>query len=236
MTLQVSGLRLGSHAAAVEFLKTIGATFLFEVDRSRAYLLEPQRLPVVSWSSGTATDVVVGVQPDLRFPSGIVQGEPLETFVRARGFPESLPLEKYLAFYHVIEYFFGQYSAGRAERTDKSDLRRVLEHCVAHDELRDFVTSTRVGRSGLAEELVRQGEPFRLTPIDPDGVNLLDDVATRVTDLRNGIAHSKEPRPGRLFLKRDLSHAAISADLALVQFIASSVLSAPASRRDARSS
>lgn len=118
-----------------------------------------------------------------------------------------------------------QVSRSGAFGDERSQLRATLKECVDIDALRDFLEADAERKDFFLNKA--KGIPYHKIPLANPSVDLRDDVAERIYDIRCKIVHTKtESRDGSVELLLPFSKEAeqLSFEIELVQYLAQSVL------------
>ncbi len=140
LTLQIDGIQVTTHDAAVELLQRVGDS-MFELDLSLGLSLVPMREanPDTSRSSKKPVETVSSL-PSIKFQ---YDRQPVSLYQYGKA-ASAMPLLQFLAYYQVLEFYFYRYLRRKAEReildvleeppfkqlgdADKSRLLDVIRH------------------------------------------------------------------------------------------------------------
>ena len=110
-TLTLAGGHIGSAAEAAEKLESMGTSFLFQVSLADGNLCSLVEIPSGDERSAAYASVSDTYRWDLglSFPQRIIEPKPLALYYYAGTLSDRFPLLKFLAYYQVLEYYFGRY-------------------------------------------------------------------------------------------------------------------------------
>jgi hypothetical protein len=153
LTISIEHLALSSCQDAKAALETIGNWFLLQLDDICGVLprLEPRRR-----GSHRAYETRPKHPRELTYPTVATSSEPMELYIWARNIGGDFAAQRYLAFYHVLEFYFTRGSKERDELEkllrlwiDPADLHAFFSlECRPDIELLDYVAKTVLLKQG----------------------------------------------------------------------------------------
>ena len=256
-SITISGLAVTRNDAAEQFLVRYSNSLFFQIQtlyNSTLFLERERRRRIISRSAHNARDGLVLEYPKSEYDAPAIS---LYWYASsARGMPllQFLAFYQTIEFYYPR---FSQVEARkrladilkdptfRINRDDhvdrlisalnisrsgtigdeRSQLRSVVNHCLNPDDLRDFLQSDAQREAHVSGKIAK--EKFHRIPLQNKSLDVRNDVADRIYDIRCSIVHTKNnDRGGDLELLLPFSAEAdmISHDIDLVQFVAKSVL------------
>jgi hypothetical protein len=108
---------------------------------------------------------------------------------------------------------------------ERSQLRAVVNQCLGENDIRDFITSDAERETHFSEKSRKQR--YHKIPIQNKSLDLRNDVADRIYDIRCKIVHTKDNiRDGEveMILPFTMEADYLMFDIDIVQFVAKSVL------------
>ncbi|MEE5133817.1 hypothetical protein V2J82_25545 [Pseudomonas alliivorans] len=219
LSLKITGLKFATHDAALECLKKVGDSVLFQTElvcdvgltfRRRRSVVRRVRKKT-SWA-----------KPDLRFPTREFDSAPLSLYWYGRS-AAVMPLLQYLAYYQVIEFYFPIYSQSEAHRKLKTILRNPAFRAERDTDIAKLLGAIHISRNGAfgdersqlkstVEECIDVDELREFLTNDSDmyeffsvksklgcqklslanlDMDLRPEIARRIYDIRCKIVHTK---------------------------------------------
>ncbi|MCH7745675.1 MAG: hypothetical protein IIC84_06345 [Chloroflexi bacterium] len=120
LTLQITGVTVNDHSVAKRLLEEIGASFLFQIDTTTDVSLYFPRAGEnrIRRRRAIRNREVV----ELQFPGWTYDKHPLLLYWYAKS-ANDMPLQQFLAFYQVLEFYFPTYALTEAVRIARSKLK-----------------------------------------------------------------------------------------------------------------
>lgn len=259
-SLKIWGSQARTHDAALDFLRSVGGAFLFELEVLYGVHFEiRRRRPRSRRFSQSASSAAP------RYPRNRYALEALELYNYARS-ASGLPLLAYLAYYQSLEYHFPVFAkeellkslrtalldprfdptddgsvnrlirlaspGSRGAVAEKDQLRATIRGCVEREELEEFLHSS----TAVTEHFCAKKQAIRgMNPIRSQGeqTDLRDQVSDRIYSIRCRVVHTKEDGGSAgddLLLPTSREAASLGADIELIRLIAQRALTARASR------
>jgi hypothetical protein len=238
-TLTLAGGHIGSAAEAAEKLESMGTSFLFQVSLADGNLCSLVEIPSGDERSAAYASVIDTYRWDLglSFPQRIIEPKPLALYYYAGTLSDRFPLLKFLAYYQVLEYYFGRYSPARVARTgrreyvkERDQIKAVITSCVDHRSLHKLLTGHCHGGVALCDHLANSRRLRGVNVIEvnrEDDTSILSALADRIYDIRNRIVHAKESfmgADGEPFFPFSEESKALGPDIEILRNVAAAVL------------
>ncbi len=226
VALELEGFKAAHAEAAQKLLVDYGTSFLHEIVRATGVSL---RLWVSSYP--TRRRSLRSRAGKVRFPRERYDSTPAELYAAANSSGRD-PLEKYLKYYQVLEFYMPRAAAiyaaqGRALGAEGDKLGAIVDMAITPTQLQGFLRGNGL-LAGLADKTLIQDVPVLPADANPCPVSGLDyrsDVVARVYKIRCRIVHAKEGS-GHAELIKPYSREArdLGADLQLIRFVAERVI------------
>ncbi len=193
---------------------------------------------------------------ELVYPEAKYNHEAMSLYWYAKSAP-NFPLLQFLAYYQAIEFYFPRYSQAEARKrvssilrrpsfrayrdddidnivsavvssrgqdfsSERAQLRAVIHHCTVAENLRSFLESKL-----RQEHFSNKGSKYHKLPIANPNIDLRNDVADRIYDIRCKIVHTKRDfGVDDVTMKLPFSEDAdyLLKDIELVEYVAKEVL------------
>jgi hypothetical protein len=208
VTLKLEGLTAQTEAVASSRLEAVGNAFLFQFDLVHEGLPRLAELSDDGPRYQSATHRYDRRQPrPLRYPDRTLRPEALRLYHHACTLSDETPLLQFLAYYHVLEFFFPTYSRvvsgqmNRGQLPERKQLRATIERCVDLRQFRRFIETHRDTdtRLTLADLLADPGRlpGMQLLGTRTSDSELLQNLVERIYKLRSRIVHAKDGASSR---------------------------------------
>ncbi|HEY1170005.1 MAG TPA: hypothetical protein VGH19_01430 [Verrucomicrobiae bacterium] len=257
VTITIEGIQTQYHDDALSFLEKFTGALFFQIDalydsalslvKTRKHRNRRRQSP----EEGTT----------LQFPQHEYDTAPLSLYFYART-ANGLPLVQFLAFYQVLEFYFPvcyQAESRRRIRSilkdpsfrtdrdtdiarisnilssghtdERSMLKATLLECIDANDLRAFIESDETTQEFFKKKT--KGLTDHKLPIENKTLDIRNDVAERIYDIRCRIVHTKHSAKDdslELLLPNSPEAQLLSFDIDLLRFLAQKVLIASSSQ------
>jgi hypothetical protein len=245
MTVELRDFRASDVLDAEQLLADYGTSYLHEVARSSGVSL---RL----WDSSYRLTRGMTSRSDDKVPFPVRKYDSIPAALYAAGTAADRdPLERYLKFYQVLEYYMPRaaddlmieqgvdkidkavtpYPTGANDslRIERNKLAAVIDDAVTEVQIVGFLRGSHVLKTLNDQQVIRD---VRTLAADPSGNptpgrNYRQDLSERVYDIRCRIVHAKESGGGKTtdpLLPYGQEARDLGADIAVVRFLAERVL------------
>jgi hypothetical protein len=150
LSLKISGVSVGQHDDAVDLLRRIADSLLFQIDTSLglAFNLTRERTGPTMY---TRRRRAVASLNELQFPTQEYDDAPMSLFWYARS-AHGMPLLQFLAYYQVIEFYFPTYYRAEAKRKIRRILKDPTFRADRDADIGRVLSSLTSGRSTIGDE------------------------------------------------------------------------------------
>ena len=157
LTIQISGTDVADHDSAIELLKRVGNSLLFQIDVSYQLGLalqreRPRRVQFPAWSLGEREDRKP--LPPIKYQ---YDPEAMSLYWYARA-ATATPLLRFLAYYQIIEFYFPKYAHHRAMTTIRNVLKDPRFDALRDTDVMKVFEAIRVNSKGRFRSEVQQLE------------------------------------------------------------------------------
>lgn len=229
VALELEGFEAADAEAAQKLLVDYGTSFLHQIARATGVSLR-------MWMSSypTRRRSLRSRAGKIRFPRERYDSTPVELYAAANSSGRD-PLERYLKYYQVLEFYMPRAAAmyaaaqGRALGVEKDKLGAIVDLAITPAQLEGFFRGNDL-LAGLADKKLIQDVPVLHADANScpvPGLDYRSDVVSRVYKIRCRIVHAKEGvGHAHAELIKPYSREArdLRADLQLIRFVAERVI------------
>lgn len=254
LSLKISGVSVRRHENAVDLLRRIADSLLFQIDTSLGLAFNLTR--EFTGPMRRTRHRTIASLDELQFPTQEYDDAPMSLFWYARS-AHGMPLLQFLAYYQVIEFYFPTYYQAEARRKIRRILKDPTFRADRDADIGRVLSSLTSGRSTIGNEcsMMRATMQECVNPDELRGfltkseaqreffssktkglaskkiliadtkADLRNDVADRVYEIRCKIVHTKsDSRDVELLLPFSKEADQLYPYIELVQYIAQQVL------------
>ncbi len=251
--IRISGFSFTTFDRARAILEEVSDAFFFDVDLKTNSAMALARDPGLPRSRVAArTRWSRDRDAPVAFPRARYDREPMSLYWYGRQ-ARGMPLLEFLAYYQCVEFHFPTYAEAEAQKRvrnvlkdpafnpskdadiarivqilgarkgvgdERTQLKATMTACVDPDALRGFFTD-----EDQTEFFSKKTDlSARTLPLGRADADLREAVADRIYDIRCKIVHTKESEGADLLLPFSKEASLLAWDIALMQFVARSVL------------
>ncbi|MEJ2853372.1 MULTISPECIES: hypothetical protein [unclassified Saccharothrix] len=229
IALVMEGFEAADAGAAQNLLADYGDSYLHQVVRATGVSLRLWKANYPSARHPARTGI-----GKIRFPRERYDATPVALYAAANSTGRD-PLERYLKYYQVLEFFMPRAAAhaaaqGSPVRSELDQLSVMAELAVTSAQLQGFLRGNVLLLRSLAEEKLIKDVPVLQADVNSHPVPGLDyrpDVAKRVYKIRCRIVHAKEGgghNQAEVIQPHSREARDMGADLQLIRFVAERVI------------
>jgi hypothetical protein len=184
-----------------------GKKRIFDIDKSLIDLYQAKELDKISYIDGTQDEFILsssfGSEYNISLPITKINCQnlynPLLLSYYFSGFNDKNPLNSFLGYYNVLEYYFEEAPTilGVTANNERKQLESVISLIVNHTIIKTYLENQHTEFISRISENIITSSTINISALDINSSNLVESLSEFLYNIRCATVHSKKTRKGQ---------------------------------------